>query len=362
MPLTERDNYLRNATFGGPEWTPSTVVISGASWDQWRREMEDVVVRHPTIFPDLVPGSIEFERHDYGPGRRAGETYTDAWGSIWRAAIDGIAGAVIEHPLSDWADLEGFVPPDPLADDESAPTSALWGRRPDNWQREADRLDRARREDRLAHASVGHGLLFLLLGDLRGFAEFMTDLATDEPRLNELTAMARQYTMAQIDRLGTMQPDVIEFGDDLGSQTASIPGPRHFARHIAPTYRAWFARCHQAGALVAYHSDGYIMDIVDELLTTGIDVLNPQDLVNGVDNLARDVKGRACIRLDIDRQKVVPYGTATEIRELVEMETRLLGDPAGGLEFICGIYPPTPPANLHALCLALEEFRAYWWR
>lgn len=362
MPLTERENYLRNAAFRGPQWIPSTVVVSGASWDQWRGEMEAVVIRHPTIFPHFAPGSIDFENHDYGPGRRAGETYTDAWGCVWRSTIDGIAGAVIEHPLADWASLESFVPPDPLADDESAPASALWGRRPDNWQREVGRLEAARRDGRLAQASVGHGLLFLLLGDLRGFANFMADLAAAEPRLDALTAMAGRYTMAQIDRLASAHPDVIEFGDDLGSQTASIPGPRHFARHIAPTYRAWFERCHQAGALVAYHSDGYIMDIVDELLATGIDVLNPQDLVNGVENLARDVKGRVCIRLDIDRQKVLPYGSATEIRELVEMETRLLGDPAGGLEFICGIYPPTPPANLDALCLALEEFRTYWWQ
>jgi uroporphyrinogen-III decarboxylase len=26
-----------------------------------------------------------------------------------------------------------------------------------------------------------------------------------------------------------------------------------------------------------------------------------------------------------------------------------------------GIYPPTPPENVDALCSALEEFRTYWW-
>lgn len=103
------------------------------------------------------------------------------------------------------------------------------------------------------------------------------------------------------------------------------------------------------------------MDIVDPLLATGLDVINPQDLVNGVDVLAREVKGRVCIRLDIDRQSVLPYGTRQEIRELIEIETRVLGSPAGGLEFICGIYPPTAPDNVDALCCALEEFRTYWW-
>jgi hypothetical protein len=103
------------------------------------------------------------------------------------------------------------------------------------------------------------------------------------------------------------------------------------------------------------------MDIMDELLVAGVDIINPQDLCNGIDNLAREVKGRACIRLDIDRQSVVPFGTRSEIRGLIEEEVRKLGSPQGGLEMIAGIYPPTPAENVDALCSAMEEFRTYWW-
>jgi len=103
------------------------------------------------------------------------------------------------------------------------------------------------------------------------------------------------------------------------------------------------------------------MEFMDEFVKAGVDIINPQDLLNGVDNLARDVKGRMCIRLDVDRQTIVPFGTRQEIRELIEEEVRTLGSPAGGLEFICGIYPPTPPENVDAVCSALEEFRTYWW-
>ncbi|MGI6208954.1 MAG: uroporphyrinogen decarboxylase family protein [Anaerolineae bacterium] len=361
MPLTERDNYLRNATFRGPEWIPCTLVISGASWDQWRHEMEEVLVRHPSLFPDFVPGQRVYDRRDFGPASTVGEDYSDAWGCVWRAAIDGLAGTVIEHPLADWAHLDGFTPPDPLADDEDAPRSALWSRRPARWADAAERLERMRRQGRPAHATVGHGVLFLLLSDLRGFDNLMLDMALEDERLDRLIEIASSYTLTQLGRWAELRPDVIEFGDDLGSQTASLPGPRHFQRYLAPTYRAWFDRCHQAGALAVFHSDGYIMDIVDPLLATGLDVINPQDLVNGVDVLAREVKGRVCIRLDIDRQSVLPYGTRQEIRELIEIETRVLGSPAGGLEFICGIYPPTAPDNVDALCCALEEFRTYWW-
>jgi hypothetical protein len=68
-----------------------------------------------------------------------------------------------------------------------------------------------------------------------------------------------------------------------------------------------------------------------------------------------------CIRLDIDRQRIVPFGARQEIMELIEQEVRLLGSPRGGLEFIAGIYPPTPPENVDALCAALEAYYTFWW-
>ena len=108
------------------------------------------------------------------------------------------------------------------------------------------------------------------------------------------------------------------------------------------------------------HSDGYIMDLLDDLILAGVTIINPQDLCNGIDNLRRELKGRICIRLDVDRQTIVPYGSRREIHELVEEEVRVLGSPEGGLELIAGIYPPTPPENVDALADAFEEFRTYW--
>jgi hypothetical protein len=119
--------------------------------------------------------------------------------------------------------------------------------------------------------------------------------------------------------------------------------------------------CREAGCHVALHSDGYIMELMDEFHDCGVTIINPQDLCNGIDDLAREVKGRFCLRLDIDRQVIVPFGTRQEIRDLIEEEVRKLGSPQGGLEMIAGIYPPTPAENVDALCEAMEEFRTYWW-
>ena len=70
MALSERENYLRNATFRGPEWVPCNVSISAASWLQWREEMEEVVARHPVLFPRFKKGRRDYDRFDPGPAHQ----------------------------------------------------------------------------------------------------------------------------------------------------------------------------------------------------------------------------------------------------------------------------------------------------
>lgn len=56
MAVTERENYLRNATFQRPEWMPCNISLSAATWKQLREELEDVLVRHPVLFPHFKKG------------------------------------------------------------------------------------------------------------------------------------------------------------------------------------------------------------------------------------------------------------------------------------------------------------------
>ena len=79
-----------------------------------------------------------------------------------------------------------------------------------------------------------------------------------------------------------------------------------------------------------------------------------------IDNIAKRIKGKACIQIDIDRQFVIPYGTPKDIDDLIKEEVMKLGSKAGGLMMIAGVYPPTPMENLDALCTAVEKYREYW--
>jgi len=352
MALSERENYLRNASMTGPEWMPCSVSISGASWDQLREDLEDVLVRHPTLFPSFKRAQRNYDKQDFGPAHRADETFTDAWGCVWRSAINGIEGQVEENPLADWSEFPSYEPPDPLVQADRGLA---------NWESARKRIEAARKAGRLTSGGVPHGFLFMRLYYLRGFDNLMMDVATDAPQLPRLIDMLVEHNKKIVEQWLSFGVDVVNFGDDLGTQTASMISPENFHRLVTPAYKALMQPCREAGCHVYLHSDGYIMELMDEFIEAGVTIINPQDLCNGIDDLAREVKGRMCISLDIDRQKIIPYGTRAAIRELIEEEVRKLGSPQGGLQMIAGIYPPTPPENIDALCSAMEEFRTYWW-
>jgi len=256
------------------------------------------------------------------------------------------------HPLAEWDALDTFDPPDPAHYGHMGPL---------DWDARLNWIQTTRRQGGLTYGSIDHGFLFMRLYYLRGFENLMLDIATHDPRLWRLIELMDHFNQYHVVRYLQAGVDVMHFAEDLGTQNQAMLSPAQFEEWLAPSYRRLMQPCREAGMPVAFHVDGYIMDIADNLLNCGITVLNPQDLVNGIDNLERELKGRVCLRLDVDRQRIVPFGTPKEIRALIEEEVRRLGSPEGGLELICGIYPPTPAENVDAVLGAMEDFRTYWW-
>jgi uroporphyrinogen decarboxylase len=108
------------------------------------------------------------------------------------------------------------------------------------------------------------------------------------------------------------------------------------------------------------HSDGDIRMLVDDLIEGGVEVINLQDLVNGIDWIAAKLAGRICIDLDIDRQRITWDGRPGQIDALIREEVEKLRTPQGGLTMIYGLYPGVPLENVLALMDAMERYGAYY--
>ena len=119
-------------------------------------------------------------------------------------------------------------------------------------------------------------------------------------------------------------------------------------------------RVHDRQALVHMHSDGDIRALAGMLLNSGVDVFNLQDNVNGLDWIRRELKGRVCIELDIDRQSTSFMGTPAGIDAMIREEVATLGSPEGGLMMIYGLYPGVPMANARAVADAMIAYAGYF--
>jgi uroporphyrinogen decarboxylase len=350
--MTDRENLERTVRFESPERIPMSFHINPSCWHHYPQEaLQELMADHPLLFPgfEASGGPVQVE---IAPHVRSGRPFTDPWGCVWETADDGIVGAVVNHPLERWENFDGYRPPNP-------DVVTHWG--PIDWEAQKGEIGPSISQSCLPNGEVGHNHTWLRLVDIRGYTNVLYDMADQEPRLQRLLGMLERFNMGLlenwIDRVGVAWMD---FAEDLGMQVGPMLSPEYFRRYIKPSYQRLFGRAREAGCIVHVHADGDLRTLVDDLLECGVDVLNLQDLVNGVEWIRERLRRRVCIELDIDRQKVTFGGTPTEIDELIRSEVEALGSPQGGLMMIYGLYPGVPLVNAGAVMDAMERYSGYY--
>ncbi len=348
--MTARDNILKAIRFERPDYIPMTFSINAACWHRYDQEaLQDLMAGHPFLFPN-------FEKQDrvmprYRPDQLKDHPYRDYWGCVWETADDGITGSVHQHPLADWSALAKLQPPDPLRND---------GRVPVDW----DRLRAQAREQKAAgepvRVGLPHGHTFLRLQDLRGYENLIFDMSDDAPELHRLIAMVEQFNARYVEQCLSLDPDIMGYPEDLGMQLGPMLSPGDFRKYIQPVYQRLMRPARERGCIVHMHSDGDIRMLVEDLIDGGVEIINLQDLVNGIDWIADRFAGRICVELDIDRQSVTPRGTPAQIDRLVREEVEKIGRRDGGLMMIYGLYPGVPLENVAALMDAMENYAGYY--
>jgi uroporphyrinogen-III decarboxylase len=110
-------------------------------------------------------------------------------------------------------------------------------------------------------------------------------------------------------------------------------------------YEDYVAIARRYGKYVFMHSDGNILDIMDDLVAIGIDALNSQVACMGIETLGRRFAGRITFWGEIDRQILLARGTLPEI----EAEVRAVREhlyAGGGVIAQCEFGPGAIPENV----------------
>lgn len=349
--MEETENLLRTVRFETPDYIPMYFHINSSCWHHYPQDaLQELMESHQFLFPGFKK-SPEKIQPEFGPWEHAGEPYIDGWGCTLQTTDDGIVGTAIDNPLKNWDDFEDYIPPDPDKNFRFGPA---------NWDKIAKKSRKPRAIGHLHNDGLQHGHTFQTLTDIRGYENLLFDMADEEPKLYKLIEMVENFNLAIVQHYLQLGAEWMSYPEDLGMQTGPMISPEHFRKYIKPSYRRIVAPAQKAGCVIHMHSDGYIRDLVDDIADVGIEVINLQDMVNGIDWIKEKLAGKVCIDLDIDRQQITRFGTPAQIDSLICEEVKKIGNKKGGLMMIYGLYSGVPLENIKALMDAMEKYATYY--
>lgn len=157
---------------------------------------------------------------------------------------------------------------------------------------------------------------------------------------------------------------LIQMGDDLGTQTATLLSPSAYRRVVKPRHTKQYQYIREHSDVhVFLHACGSCWEIMGDLVDEGVEALNPvQTSAAGMD--PRRLKAEFGDKLTFwgggcDTQSVLPNATPEEIDRHVKERIEIFA-PGGGFVFnqIHNVQSNVPPANVVACYHAAWEYGA----
>jgi uroporphyrinogen decarboxylase len=207
------------------------------------------------------------------------------------------------------------------------------------------------------------GNLFEIPQFLYGIDRYLEYMALYPEATLRLSEKLCEMHLARLEPwLGAVGPyiDVVNFGDDLGSQNGPLMSPAMYRRYYKPFHSVLWHRAKElADVKVMLHSCGGFEPLLGDLVEAGLDATNPvQTTCAGM--APRHLKDTFGDRLTLwgggcDTRHVLPHGTPAEIAAHVREQVDALS-PGGGFVFqqVHNILADVPPENVIAMYEALR--------
>jgi uroporphyrinogen decarboxylase len=196
---------------------------------------------------------------------------------------------------------------------------------------------------------------------LRSMEDLMADMMAGDERAAVHLDRVTDHAVERIRLCAAAGADLVQLGDDVGMQRTTMMSLDLWRQWLRPR----LARIVDAGReikpdlLVFYHSCGYVLPFVEDLIAVGVDVLNPvQPECMDFADVHRLAAGRLSFWGTVGTQTTLPFGTPGEVRAVVERNLRTCGA-AGGLVVAPThvVEPEVPWDNLVAMKEAAAAFR-----
>jgi uroporphyrinogen decarboxylase len=271
-------------------------------------------------------------------------TYIDEWGVTYKSGPE-VVSHPIRGPIQTIDDLKSYTPPDPDA-------SYRLGKLP----------DLVRRFKKKKAIIFSHRAAFMWSCYLNGIDNLLMNFLL-QPEFAHLLLDKVVRTNEKIIRNAIKAgADIIVLSDDYASNNGPLMSPDVFREFILPMLKRVVDTVHEDGGYVIKHSDGNIWSLLDMIVGTGIDGLNPMEPVAGMDigEVKQKYGDRVCLVGNIDCGWLLSKGSVEDV-EFAVKECIRKASPGGGhiISSSNSIHSSVKPENYLAMINAAKRYGWY---
>ena len=202
---------------------------------------------------------------------------------------------------------------------------------------------------------------------IRDIEEWYISIHTRKNHIFEIFNRQCEIGLKNLEKIIKVLSDKIDViyvsGTDLGTQRGLFFSIDTFIELFKPFYKRINDFIHKnTNWKTFFHSCGAIEPLIDEIVLSGFDILNPvQCSASGMDPFTIKQKYGDKIIFwggGVDTQKTLPFGTEREVRNEVKERLKIFSK-NGGFVFnaIHNIQPTTPIRNIIAMIEELNKYR-----
>lgn len=325
--MNSRERVYRAISFEEPDRIPNgCYALPGAVW-KYGDKISRLFKKYPTDFSSYsFPIDDESANYIYG-------IHIDRWGTVWRNSKEGILGQPVGFPLENLDKLDEYSFPDPL----------------EGFNEMLKDINNDPHEKYII-IGIPH-TIFEKLQELRGFSNALADIIRESKKFYLLLDRLKKLRVEQLKIACEIDKvDGIMLADDWGTTDRLMIRPEKWRKIFKPIYRELFHVIKKHGKHALLHSDGMIMDIIPDLIEIGLDGLNFQTNINDIGMFREKFAGKLTVFADLDRVRILPFGTPREVEEHVKEVIEVLGKGLKGGLIMCGeIGPDVPPINAETM-------------
>ena len=290
---------------------------------------------------DAILVGPHFKKEQLGPDK-----FLSEWGFTFEYGLEEHGVEIeAECPIKTMADFKNFTLPD-----LDAP-----GR--------YDEIEWAVREFK-GNKAIGVHLndVFSLPRYLVGMKTLLMAIVLEPELVKAMVDMSVEYNLAMARRIAKMGVDFVHTGDDIAYNKGLFMSRQHFEELFYPGFRRVMGGFKDLGFMVIKHTDGNLWKIMDLLVESGIDCLDPIDPLAGMDlgEVKEKVGHRLALKGNVDCTHLLSFG---EPEAVVEATKKALcqGMPGGGyiLSSSNSIHASVKPENYKAMMDTLKEYGHY---